>query len=135
MKKKKWWILLFLVIVFLVIAIGIGGKVQMEQKELDTHMLEVVKSDEAKKVFEEGLKNLDPNALTPEGIIKTYKIDYDNIEKNPMGGINVTLFVNDDSSLYVRKTLKNYDGNKIEGGGGGYSSELEKILGEDAHGQ
>lgn len=121
MKKKKCWILLFLVI-----AIGIGWKVRMDQKSLDTHMLEVVQSDEAKEV----LKNLDPNALTPEGIIKTYKIDYDNIEKNSMGGINVTLFVNDDPSLYIRKTLKNYDENKIIGGGGGYSSELEKILEE-----
>lgn len=115
---------------FLVIAIGIGWKVRMDQKSLYTHMLEVVQSDEAKEVFEEGLKNLDPNALTPEGIIKTYKIDYDNIEKNPIGGINVTLFVNDDPSLYIRKTLKNYDENKIIGGGGGYSSELEKILEE-----
>lgn len=109
---------------------GIGGKKYMDSKKLDTEMLNIVKSDEAKKVFEEGLRNLDPNSLTPEGVIQSYEIDYNSIKHNPMGGINVTLIINNDSSLYVKKTLNKFDGKNIEGGGGGYSAELKAKLKE-----
>ncbi|MGX7048700.1 DUF1310 family protein [Pseudolactococcus piscium] len=43
-------------------------------------MTEVVISEEAKKVFKTGLRNVDPKGLTLEGIIKSYKINYDSIE-------------------------------------------------------
>ncbi|MDA9471181.1 DUF1310 family protein [Enterococcus sp. 5H] len=130
MKKKKWWILLFLVIVFLVIAMGIGGKIRMDQKELDTRMLEVVKSDEAKKVFEEGLKNLDPNALTPDGIIQTYKTDYKSVKHNPMGGIMFTVYINGDEELYIKDSLNKYGESPIEGGASALSPKLSELLKE-----
>lgn len=60
-----------------------------EAKKLQEEMMEVVKSDEAKKVLEEGLKNLDPKALTSEGVIQTYKLDYESIKHNPMGGLRL----------------------------------------------
>ena len=99
-----------------------------EAEKLQEDMIEIVKSKEAKNVFEEGLKNLDPKALTSEGIIQSYKIDYDSIEHNPMGGIKVTLYVNGDPELYVMTTLNKYDNENIEGGGGGYSGKLNDML-------
>ena len=50
-------------------------------------MVRIVHSKEVKKVIEEELKELDPNALTPKGKIQSYEIDDKTIEHNPMGGI------------------------------------------------
>ncbi|MBC1634513.1 DUF1310 family protein, partial [Listeria welshimeri] len=61
MKNKKRWLLIGAAI--LIAGLLIGGKVymdkQQEAKVRQEEMIEVVKSEEAKKVFEEGLKNLD----------------------------------------------------------------------------
>ena len=38
------------------------------------------------------LRVLDENALTPEGKIKSYKIDDSYTEENPMGGINLSIY-------------------------------------------
>ncbi len=98
MKKKKWWLVSLIGILIL---LGIGGKLVIDKEKLQKEMIEVVKSEEAKQVVEEGLKNLDPKALTPEGVIQSYEIDYDSIEHNPMGGINVTILANRKENLYV----------------------------------
>ena len=131
MKKKKWWLI---PLIGILILLGIGGKLvidkQNKAEKLQKEMIEVVKSEEAKQVVEEGLKNLDSKALTPEGVIQSYEIDYDSIEHNPMGGINVTVYVNNNKSLYIRKTLNKSNHLPIEGGGGGYSSELDNLLKE-----
>jgi len=47
------------------------------------------RSDDGKEAVESMLKSMDSKALTPEGKIKTYKIDYNKVEKNPMGGIYI----------------------------------------------
>ncbi|MBC1637177.1 DUF1310 family protein, partial [Listeria welshimeri] len=61
MGDKKRCLLISLAI--LIIVLLIGSKVymdkQQEAKVKQEEMIEVVKSEEAKKVFEEGLKNLD----------------------------------------------------------------------------
>lgn len=107
----------------------------MDSKSLQTDMLEVVKSEEAKEVFEEGLKSLDPKALTKEGVIQTYEIDYESVEHNPMGGINVTLLANKKKNLYVFFTLeKNAEGQLVDDGGGN-SSDLERLLEEGNNGE
>lgn len=124
MKKRKLFFYLFIAL-----SIILGGKLYMDNKLLQKEMVTVVKSDEAKKIFEEGLRNLDPNALTPEGVIQSYKIDYDSIKHNPMGGIDVTLYVNNDEELYVYSSLNKWD-NDLTGGGGGYSSKLDTKLKE-----
>ncbi len=116
-------------IIVILVAV-IGGKVYMDQKKLNEEMVKVVKSEEAKKVFEEGLKNIDPKALTKEGVIKSYEINYDSIKHNPMGGIMVDLYINDDKELYVNVTMEkdNVTG-KLDEGGGGISAKLVKKLG------
>ena len=50
----------------------IGGKMYLEENKI----VSIVKSDEANKAVESMLKKIEKNALTPEGKIKSYKIDY-----------------------------------------------------------
>ena len=66
----------------------------------------IVKSNEAKEVIEKRLKSIDSKALTPEGKIKSYKIDYNKVKKNPMGGINISVIVNDNEEMIVNTTLE-----------------------------
>ncbi|MBC1479563.1 DUF1310 family protein [Listeria seeligeri] len=127
MKKKLIIILGIAVSIILVL----GVKFYMDEKKLNKEMINVAYSEEAKKVYEKGLKELDPKALTGEGVIETYEIDKQSIEHNPMGGINVTLQVNGDSDLYVFFVLNNTDDKKIIDDGGGNSAKLEKLLEEE----
>lgn len=127
--KKGWIIFISIVVIIAVVAI-VGGKMYMDNKKLDEDMKEVVKSKEARNIFEEGLKRLDPKALTSDGVINSYKIDYDSIERNPMGGIMVKLLINNNSELYVKVTLnKNSEDDALEESGGGISSQLSTKLG------
>ncbi|MBC1715838.1 DUF1310 family protein [Listeria welshimeri] len=131
MKNKKRWLLIGAAI--LIAGLLIGSKVymdkQQEAKVRQEEMIEVVKSEEAKKVFEEGLKNLDSKALTSEGVIQNYKIDYGSIEQNPMGGINGKIVVNKNDKLVVLFNLnkedeKNFNRSVISGN----SDELSQLL-------
>ena len=77
-----------LVLVTLLLGIGIiAGCKNTPSKE---RMNEELKKPEVVEVIEQALKNLDKNALTEDGIIKTYEIDYNKTYYNPMGGINFT---------------------------------------------
>jgi len=77
------------ILVVLLLIIGsaglIYGKEYIERKRIE----DIVKSDEAKEVIEKMIREEDNKALTPEGKIKTYKIDFDKVKRNPMGGINI----------------------------------------------
>ena len=66
----------------------------------------IVKSDKAKTAIENMLKKIENKALTPDGKIKSYKIDYNKVEKNPMGGINISVIVNDNEEMIVNTTLE-----------------------------
>ncbi|MBC1391346.1 DUF1310 family protein [Listeria welshimeri] len=131
MGDKKRCLLIGLAILITVLLIG--SKVymdkQQEAKVRQEEMIEVVKSEEAKKVFDEGLKNLDSKALTSEGVIQNYKIDYESIEQNQMGGIMVDLIINHDSKLKVYNSLnKSQPSGRLKNSGGGNSFELEELL-------
>lgn len=100
----------------------------MDHKAEQDYMVKVVKSDEAKKIFEDGLKNLDSQAFTNKGKIKSYQIDYSSVKHNPMGGINLTLFVNNKKDLYVYYTIDKNSEGVLEDEGGGNSVKLETLL-------
>ena len=53
------------------------GKEYIENKKIE----HIVKSDDGKEAVESMLKSMDDKALTPEGKIKSYKIDLDKVEK------------------------------------------------------
>lgn len=129
MKNKK---LLGIFVIIILLIIGVGGKLYMDRQAFNDEMVSVVKSDEAKKVLEQGLKNLDPKALTSDGIIKSYEIDYDSIEHNPMGGINGKIYINNDKLLYATFILDAKTDGKlnINHGISSYSSILNDKLSE-----
>lgn len=106
-------------------AIGlICGKEYIENKKIEN----IVKSDDGKEAIENMLKNIDDKALTPEGIIKSYKIDYSKVRKNPMGGINIIIIVNNDDKLFIETTLSKYSQNgNYETGGLGVSRKLSEL--------
>ncbi|MBF2599940.1 DUF1310 domain-containing protein [Listeria seeligeri] len=124
--KKKLIIILGIVVTIILV---LGVKFYMDEKKLDEEMIKVVYSNEAKEVFEERLKNLDPKAFTNEGVIQSYDIDKESIERNPMGGINVTLIINGNSELYVKYTLNNFNG-ELSGGASVTSEKFTKLLGD-----
>ncbi|MEY8538433.1 DUF1310 family protein [Lactococcus muris] len=129
MKKNALVSMGILLAAILLIILGIGGKFYMDKKQFHNEMVNVVKSEEAKKEIELGLKNLDPKALTPEGIIKSYEIDYESIEHNPMGGIMFDVIVNNDDKLRVYNILdKDTSTGNLENAGGGNTSALEELL-------
>ena len=120
LKKVVKVILLVLFIVLSSIGL-LKGKVYIDSKRIE----HIVKSDEAKEVIEKRLKSMDSKALTPEGKIKSYKIDYNKVKKNPMGGIYILLIINDDPEMIFDTTLeKNTVGGKYTTGAGGFSPKL-----------
>ncbi|HAO5790696.1 TPA: DUF1310 domain-containing protein [Listeria monocytogenes] len=120
--KKRWIIILGITVITI---FGLGIKFSMDEEKLNKEMMNVVYSDEAKKVFEFRLKAAD--AFTEKGVIQSYEIDQKSIERNPMGGINVTLIINKDLEWYITYTLGKYNG-KLDGGGASISKELTKKL-------
>ena len=72
-----------LVLVTLLLGIGIvAGCTNIPSKE---KMNEELQKPEVAAVIEENLKNLDNNAFTENGKIKSYEIDYNQTYYNPMG--------------------------------------------------
>ena len=103
-------ILIGIPLVVLAVVGLIGGKMYLEENKI----VSIVKSDEANKAVESMLKKIEKNALTPEGNIKSYKIDYSKVKRNPMGGINISIIVNDNEEMIINTTLeKNSRGDYI----------------------
>ena len=95
------------------------------QREIEN----IVKSDEAKEAIEKMLKEQDEKALTPEGKIKSYKIDYSEVKKNPMGGISIKIIINNDEELTIGTIINKYNSGKgYSLGALSFSSKLHKLL-------
>ena len=117
------------ILIVLLLIIGsaglICGKEYIESKRIE----HIVKSDEAKEAIENMLRGIDDKALTPEGVIKSYKINYGKVRKNPMGGINIIIIVNNDDELFIETTLhKGTRGDKYETGARGISPKLANLI-------
>ena len=105
----------------------VGGKVYMNNN--DNKIENIVKSDEAKEAIEKMLKEQDDKALTPEGKIKSYKIDYSDVKKNPMGGISIKIIINNDEELTIGTIINKYNSGKDYSLGAlSFSSKLHKLL-------
>ena len=75
-----------------------------EKKDAD-QVEKMVHGEEAKTGLEHILKLLDRKALTPEGKIKSYKIDGSYTMKGITEAVNVKLIINDDKDLTVKTAL------------------------------
>ncbi|WP_105142014.1 DUF1310 family protein [Streptococcus suis] len=112
--------------ILLVIVIGIG---YMQHKEHEK-MVAIATSEEARAVYEKHMKANDPKALTADGIIKTYEIDTETLEYNPMGGMIVRVYVNGDEDFgFHFNLLQNEDG-KFKSGSYVIKSKLADLLGK-----
>ena len=113
--------------ILLVIGIGIGGFIYMQHREHEK-MVQIATSKEAKKVYEDYMRTKDPNALTNEGVIKSYEIDEDSLDYNPMGGLMVTLIINNKTELEINYNLIDNKDGTYSSAYYAYSPELSKLL-------
>ena len=124
MRKVLKGILIVLLLIIGTVGL-ICGKEYIESKRIEY----IVKSDDGKEAIETMLKSMDDKALTPEGKIKSYKIDYNKVEKNPMGGINIYLTINDDPEMKLDTTLVKFNNDeKYETGARGISPKLFRLV-------
>ena len=123
-KKKLMWVFIS---ILAVLGMAVGGWA-MHQHQEKQKMIQIANSKEAKKVYEDFMKAKDSKALTEDGIIKSYKIDEEKLSYNPMGGLMVTVIINNNVELDIGYNLiENDDGTYISA----YytiSSELSKLL-------
>ena len=101
-KMKK--VLVSIISVIVIIAILIVGKIQMDKYRVKT----IVHGEDGKAAIENMLKIMDEKALTPEGKIKSYQIDDSYTERNPMGGVNISIVLNGDKEMIINTTLERY---------------------------
>ena len=125
-KRKLMW---SFISILAVIGMAVGGWA-MHQHQEKQNMIQIANSKEAKKVYEDFLKAKDSKALTEDGIIKSYKIDNDSLYYNPMGGMEVTVHINDDKELDIQFGIVKNNAGDLESSGYVYSGKLAKLLGE-----
>ncbi len=126
-KPKKSMIILFSILA--VIGIAVGG-CSMHQYQKKQEMIAIATSDEAKKVYENHIRANDPKALTEDGIIKSYDIDTETLEYNPMGGLMVRIYFNDDKELDFHFGLIKDNSGNYESYGYTVSPKLSSMLKE-----
>ena len=126
-KPKKSMIILFSILA--VIGITIGG-CSMHQYQKKQEMIAIATSDEAKKVYENHMKANDPKALTEDGIMKSYDIDTETLEYNPMGGLMVRIYFNNDKELDFHFGLIKDNSGNYESYGYTVSPKLSSMLKE-----
>ena len=111
-----------------VIGIAVGG-CSMHQYQKKQEMIAIATSEEAKKIYESHMKALDQNALTDDGVIKSYEIDNESLYYNPMGGMEVTVYVNHDKDLEFQFGIIEKD-KKLKSGAYTISHKLSRLLKE-----
>ena len=89
-------------LIFSVIVVGlliwVGSKVK-DHLEFQQEMIRIVYSNEVKELIVYDLKQKDPDAFTDQGKIRSYEIDDETIEHNPMGGIMFEVIINGDKKI------------------------------------
>ena len=126
---KKIFVI-FLSIITLSSAMFLGGCSMLNSRSEKEEMIQIVESKKMKKALENFLKGLDSKALTPEGKIKSYEIQKDKLDYNPMGGLNVYIIINGNKVLNIDMTVQEEDTGEYEVVSYGIPQELSELLGE-----
>ncbi|WP_373757059.1 DUF1310 family protein [Streptococcus ferus] len=122
----------FKIIIGIAIVIGIGvGGFSLYQHQEKEKMIKIATSEEAKKVYEEHMKANDPKALTEDGIIKTYEIDTESLYYNPMGGMEVTIYINNRKDLEFQFSIFDDGNGNLKSGAYTLSGKLDRKLREE----
>ena len=98
-------------------------------------MIQIAESKKMKVAIEEYLKNLDPEALTPNGKIKTYRILKDKLKYNPMEGINIEIVINNDDKLIVDMVVIEKESGLYHVAASSTPTELDELLEGKNYGQ
>lgn len=131
MKKSK-----FIVLVLVVFGLSIGGcSLITGHSTKKQEMIEIAESQKMKVAIESMLKDIDPGALTSHGKIQSYKILKNQLEYNPMGGMNVYLEINNNEKLTIDTTVHVEDSGEFDVGSYGISAELSQLLRGNEYGK
>ena len=122
---------IFLTIITLSSAMFLGGCSTTSSRSEKEEMIQIAESKKMKKALENFLKGLDSKALTPEGKIKSYEIQKDKLDYNPMGGLNVYIIINGNEVLNIDMTVQEEDTGEYEVVSYGIPQELSELLEED----
>ncbi|MBF1697685.1 DUF1310 family protein [Streptococcus sanguinis] len=127
---KKIFVI-FLSIITLSSAMLLGGCSMLNSRSEKEEMIQIAESKKMKGVIEEGLKKIDPQALTPEGKIKSYEIDKKSLTQNPMGGLMFDLIINGDKELTLGYVITEDENGKFHKNGTVWSPKLTELLDEE----
>ena len=125
---KKIFVI-FLSIITISSAIFLGGCGMLNSRSEREEMIQIAESKKMKKAIENELKALDPKALTAEGKIKSYEIQKDKLEYNPMGGMLVYVVLNNDRELNMSMTVLEEKTGEYRIASYFASDELDKLVG------
>ena len=131
---KKIFVI-FLSIITISSAMFLGGCSMLNSRSEKEEMIQIAESKKMKSVIEEGLKKIDPQALTPEGKIKSYEIDKKSLTHNPMGGLMFDLIINGDKELTLGYVITEDEKGKFHRNGTVWSPKLTELMdGDNEHG-
>ncbi|HEL0631914.1 DUF1310 domain-containing protein [Streptococcus equi subsp. zooepidemicus] len=119
-----------LIVGIIVIMLGMEVKHRMDiYNQIKQVELKNAHSKEVIEMYEQELISMDPQALTDEGLIRSYTIDSDSLFINPMGGFSIHLIINDDPDTYLRVSFGRYDWERnLEVSSIYLSEKLEKLM-------
>lgn len=121
-----------LVVIMILLSLLLGGCSPMtDQSTEKQEMIQIAESQKMKVAIETYLKNLDPEALTPNGKIKSYRILKDKLKYNPMEGIIVEIVINRDDRLTIDMTVIEEDSGEYLVATSGTPKELTKLIERD----
>ena len=121
-----------LVVIMILLSLLLGGCSLMTDKSTEKQeMIQIAESQKMKVAIESYLKNLDPEALTPNGKIKSYRILKDKLKYNPMEGIIVEIVINRDDRLTIDMTVIEEDSGEYLVATSGTPKELTKLIERD----
>ena len=115
------------IVSLLMLTFSIFVLVACSNKPSKEAMNEELKKPEVIAVIEESLKNLDKDAFTEKGKIKSYEINYDKTEHNSRRGIEIEIYINGDSNLKINSLITK-DNGKYDVAVSVESKELDDFL-------
>ena len=125
-----------LVVIMILLSLLLGGcSLMTDQSTEKQEMIQIAESKKMKVAIEEYLKNLDPEALTPNGKIKTYRILKDKLKYNPMEGINIEIVINNDDKLIVDMVVIEKESGLYHVAASSTPTELDELLEGKNYGQ
>ena len=124
MKKSK-----FIILVLVVFGLSIGGcNLITGHSTKKQEMIQIAESKQMKVAIEKYLKKQDPEALTPNGKIKTYRILKDKLKYNPMGGLILEVIINNDDTLIINMTVQEEDSGEYTVAASGMPKKLTRLI-------